>query len=337
MSVRFFCLFCLLLGFQALQSQEEKNPKKKDQSLLLLKQADEIFLRRQYEKATILYQQVAKQAEKEKEPEVLIEALSQIARGFLIQGKAEEGKFWLEKAKEKFKNQTPEKYPLGWSRYVGVLGRFQWKAEQKKLATKTFKEMYEFCLKHQLHSRAIDAAHMVAITGNSKEQIFWGKKGIEAAEKGKLEGWLGPLWNNLGWTYDEKGDYQAALEALIKAREYHWRFGSEHAKLVADWSIGHINRKLKQYEKALNWLRPTLAWAQRRYREKEIPDRAEWIGLTLQELGEIEVLQGELKEALSDLKEAQKYLQIAKMPEWDSKGYEKLSRRIEEVALLLKK
>lgn len=298
-----------------------------------LQEADQLFQQRQYGQALIIYQELAEIAEKQANQEFHIQALAQIARCYLIQDQPEPGKTWLDKTK---KIASPE-YPRGWSRYLGVLGRFQWKGGEREVATKTFQSWYQFALENQLHSEAIDAAHMVAITGNADEQIVWAKKGILAAEQGSLEGWLGPLWNNLGWTYADRGQYSEALEALLKAREYHWKRGDEHSKLVADWSVGSIYRKLEQHEKALSWLRPTLAWAQRRYAEKSTPETAEWVGLTLQELGEIALAQGKPEQALHDFKQTQEYLLIAKMPDWDAKAYEQLVKKIETLASATKK
>lgn len=306
---------------------------KKDSAEVLAK-ADQLFTQRQYQEACEVYKIALQESEYEGHLSIQVEALSQIARCYLIQEQPQVGETWLQKAKQLAKPEEAK----GWARYLGVFGRFQWKSKKLEEATLTFKTMYQFCLDHELHNEAIDAAHMVGITGNPAEQNEWALKGIQAAEKGKLEGWLGPLWNNLGWSYEEQGKLNEALEALQKAREYHWKLGNEHSKLVADWSVGAIYRRQKEYEKALAWLRPVLAWAQRRYAEKNEPERAEWIGMTLQELAEIAIAQNQWENAQRDFKQAEEYLRIAQMPSWDASGFEKLMKRQEEVQQhLLKK
>jgi predicted enzyme related to lactoylglutathione lyase len=275
-----------------------------------------------------MYKLTVLAAEREDEEEILVEALAQVARCHLIQGKKEEGRSWLKKAKAR----ASKKMPQGWSRYVSVRGRFEWKDDKLEEAAATFKEMYEFCLNHELHRRAVDAARMVAITAPHEEQIVWGQKGIEAAEEGQLEGWLGPLWNNLGWTYEEMGHYQESLDALTKARAYHWKLGTEKNKLVADWSVGHAYRQLGQLDEASHWLRPVLAWAERRYVKDPDPDAAEWVGHSHRELGELAIARGELEEGLGHLRKAKEKLDEAEMREWDPEDFQRLTDQIAEIA-----
>jgi predicted enzyme related to lactoylglutathione lyase len=327
-----FIGICLLLATAVLARGQESvqilQTGDKTTARELLALGDEAFQGRRYVEAAEVYKLAAQGAQREGDEEVRAEALAQVARSYLIQGKKEAGRPWLDWARE----VAEEEMPSGWSRYLGVRGRFEWKDGKLEKATATFKEMYEYCLRHALHSRAVDAAHMVAITAGHEEQVVWAQKGIAAAEEGNLEGWLGPLWNNLGWTYEEMGHHQEALDALIKAREYHWRVGDEHNKLVADWSVGHAYRMLEQLDEATNWLRPVLAWAERRYAREPNPDAAEWVGHTYRELGQIAISRGELSEGLNHLRRAQEKLAEARMPEWDPEGFQQLQDSIDELA-----
>jgi tetratricopeptide (TPR) repeat protein len=249
------------------------------------------------------------------------------ARGYLIRELKDEGRPWLNRAKEK---ASPDD-PLGWSRYLGVRGRFEWQDDKRPTATATFREMYDFCLRHKLHDRAVDAAHMVAITGTPDEQVAWAEKGIQAAELGEMDGWLGPLWNNLGATHDDAGNYDKALEAYIKARHYHWKVGDELNKLAADWAVGKTYRRLGQHDKALQWLRPVLAWSERRYAEDPSAERGEWVGLACWDLGTIAAASGRRKEAAELLGRAHDLLEAAKMPEWDAKAWQEIKALVAEV------
>jgi tetratricopeptide (TPR) repeat protein len=293
----------------------------------LLQQGDATFKQRQYAEATELFQQATELAQTEGKSQVLVEALAMTARGYLIRELKNEGRPWLNRAKEIARPDEPR----GWSRYLGVLGRFQWQDDIKPTAAETFREMYDYCLQHELHDRAIDAAHMVAITGTPAQQIEWGKKGIEAAEAGGITGWLGPLWNNLGATYDDAADYESALEAYQKAREYHWQFGDEQNRLVADWAVGKTFRRLGQHETALAWLRPVLAWAERRYAEESSVDRGEWLGLACWDLGAIAAAQGDRDTALDLLTRAHKHLEAANMDDWDAKSWQEINDLIDEL------
>jgi tetratricopeptide (TPR) repeat protein len=61
---------------------------------------------------------------------------------------------------------------------------------------------------------AVDAAHMVAIVDDMEA---WTARGVEIAASSGDPGvryWLGPLYNNVGWSRYEAGDTAGALEAF---------------------------------------------------------------------------------------------------------------------------
>ncbi len=321
-------LLVLILGPEALA---EDAPAAKETAAGLLAEGDQTFRTRKYAEATAIYKRAIGLAEKEREAAsddakaeataTLVEALSMAARGHLIRKQAKEGLPYLERAKA----LASDAQPSGWSRYLGVRGRFEWQHEQDKAkATKTFEAMYAYCLEHELWSRAVDAAHMVAITGTPEQQVAWGRKGIEAAEKGGMDGWLGPLWNNLGNTYDELEQHDKALEAFKKAREYHWKGTGEYRKLVADWAVGMAYRKCRKWKEAKQWLRPVLAWAERRHAEEETAERGEWIGLACMELGLVAKAEGRLEAARRDLDRAHGFLKAVKMEAWHPAAWKEL-------------
>jgi tetratricopeptide (TPR) repeat protein len=170
----------------------------------------------------------------------------------------------------------------------------------------------------------VDAANMVSITGTPEQQIQWGRKGIVAAEAGQVTGWLGPLWNNLGATYEELGRYEESLAAYRQAREYHWRYGDERNKLIADWAVGHAYRLQGDFEQAGRWLRPVLAWCER-------IDENEFTGWCCQELGEIALAQGRNQAALQYFIRAERCLKEEQMPDWDPEGYQELIEQIDRL------
>jgi len=305
-------------------------------SMELLQKADNHFNKQEIDKARELYLETAAVAEKEKNNSALVEAYSQTARCYLKQNNITEGSNWLKRAETK---ATPDQ-PEGWSRYLGVRGRFEWKeaaTEAKELmpeveqATNTFKEMYNYCLEHKLHERAIDAANMIAIVGGTDERIEWGLKGIKAAEAGNLEGWLGPLWNNYGWNLNDMGEYEKSLEALKKAREYHYKSEKELPKLIADWSVGHAYRMNGQIDAALTLMTKVSKWANRLYDAEPNNENAEWVGFANKELGEIALAQGQNKSALEYFQKAKDSLEKVGMPNWDAKGFQELTNQIDKL------
>ncbi len=286
----------------------------------LLGRADSLFSSRKYDESREIYLKAVDRARNENDNAGLTEAYARIARTYLITERKEEGRTWLAKAAE----IADPVQPSGWSRYLGVRGRFEWQDGDLKRAGETFREMYGYCSERKMHDRAIDAAHMVAIVGTTDEQIEWGKKGIAEAEAGNVMHWLGPLWNNLGWTYESIGEYDKALEAYLKARENHWKYGDEMNKLIADWAVGHTYRLLGENKTAIQWLRPILSWAERL-------DNTEWIGWANKDLGEAELARGNDSVALDYLTEAEKHLKKAEMENWDPEGFNKLRETIDSL------
>ena len=328
----------LLLSVICLISSCGPNSKdvKMSKSAELLQKGDDLFSNRKPEEALEVYLEAIDASRNEKDNSNLVEAYSQVARCYLSTKRKEEGREWLTRAAD----VATDREPGGWSRYLGVRGRFEWQdaaAEAKAVspeapvAAGTFKEMYHFCMANDLFNRAVDAANMMTITGGMEERIEWGARGIEAAEKGKLESWLAPLWNNLGWNYDDLGRYEESLEALKKAREYHYKKESDLAKLIADWSVGHAYRMTGQLDSASTWMNGVYDWAVERYDQDSKPENAEWVGFSHRELGDIALARGNPKTALDHLKKAKKYLMEAGMQEWDAKGFEELNEKIEKI------
>jgi tetratricopeptide (TPR) repeat protein len=293
-----------------------------------LKRGDELFSSREYERATQVFDDAAISAHLEDNYSNMSEALAMVARCHLIRGEKEAGRSWLERAR----GVAREDEPLGWSRYLGVRGRFEWKDEKLDEAKKTFVAMYDYCVEKKLFDRAVDAAHMVAIVAPKEEQETWALKGIKAAEAGGFDGWLGPLWNNLGWSYEEQGEYPKMLEALRKAREYHYKGAQELPKLIADWAVAKAYRLNNKLTEARELQTKTLEWAKKLSAEKpEDAERAEWIGSCKWELGELDAAEGKKESALKLLKEAREILLKSKIEEWGKELLEKLDARIKEL------
>jgi tetratricopeptide (TPR) repeat protein len=100
---------------------------------------------------------------------------------------------------------------------------------------------------------AMDAAHMVAITGDSAQQIEAGEHALKLVERIKdLEAkhWLGPILNNLGWTYLDAGQYDRALEQFQHAVEVR-REGPKRPFLIARYTVAHTLRMMGRFHDAL--------------------------------------------------------------------------------------
>lgn len=288
--------------------------------------ADGLFRERKYEDARQAYESAAEMAAAFSYDGVLTEAYAQVARMYGIQGEFEKGRPWLAKAK----GVASPSEPKGWSRYLGVRGRFEWQDEKdNEKAKRTFIEMYEYCKQHELFSRELDAAHMVAIVGTTDEQVEWALKAIAAAEKGDEEGWLGPLWNNLGWTYEERGEYAKMLEALTNARKYHYEVGSEHSQLVADFGVARAHWRNGNLEEAHKWLEDARERAKQRHEaDPDDAEKGEWVGWGHVYLGDLLVTEEKPTEALGNFNLGRPYLIKAGIEDWWPDGLKELDDKI---------
>jgi tetratricopeptide (TPR) repeat protein len=336
-SIRTACLLVGVVLVSNLEAGETMNKKSDNQKRL--DDADEIFNSREYARATDLYKELAEQARQDDDLVVLVQAFAMAARGHLIRGEQDNGLPWIEKAR---KLANPEE-PLGWSRYLGVQGRFESHAGNDEQATMIFKDMYTFCMENDQFARAIDAAHMVALTGTPEEQIEWANKGIQAAEEGDEPHWLGPLWNNLGITYwtmaleAEQQDEPAqamtynleAVECYKKARHYHIEYGSKFNAVVADWALGSAYRRTGEFDRARSLLNPVLDWAAEQYAADNSDENGEWLGLADLELGLIAYHEGQYQLANTRLDNAHKLLGAVNMNEWDLSAWSLLETTLQ--------
>jgi tetratricopeptide (TPR) repeat protein len=287
----------------------------------ILTEADSHFKARQFDLAIKTYQDLLAQAKVISDTSFQIEALSQLARCHLTQNQKEEAKNWLAQAE---KIASPS-FPSGWARYLGVRGRWEWRNDDLKRATVTFKSMFSFCDEHGLADRANDAILMIGITGSDEERVEWSLKGIEVAEKSGSPSSLGPLWNNLAVTYSELNDYEKTYDAFVKAREYHWQYGSETNKLYADYQIGWALRMKGDNDLALTWLRPSLAWAERL-------ENYDVMGQASQDIGEIMIAKGADGAGLEYLRRAEEYFRKAGYEQNAPDALAKLTARIAELS-----
>ena len=317
--------FILLFAISSQSTdQENKGAEVSSEKLTaesMLSTADDTFQSRQYEKALADYQAAYEKARDEFNRSVEVESLSQLARMNLILGNKDEGRKLLDQAKERVEQSDS----MGYSRYLSVKGRFEWKDNNLVSARETFTEMFEYSKSKSLWGRTVDAANMMGIVSEDLTgQIEWCKKGIDAAEMSDNKGLLGALWNNLAACHYDLKDFEQALECYQKSREYHWRFSGEVAKLFADYHIGMTYRHLGNCDEALGWLRPVLAWAERLGNNGAI-------GQACEDIAECAVLTGDKVSAVEYFKRARDEYKKAGYNESWPEVWENINKRIAEV------
>jgi len=136
-------------------------------------------------------------------------------------------------------------------------GRALNSAKQPTLAKPLFVEAWEMARAGGEDGLAVDAAHMVAITSVAEPDVAlaWNLSALEFAEHSQqvdARRWLGSLYNNIGWTYFEKGNYQQALDVFERAVAFRQQEGASKPLLVAKWCVARTLRALNRATEALN-------------------------------------------------------------------------------------
>lgn len=101
-------------------------------------------------------------------------------------------------------------------RYELEMGRILNSSGLPLEAVPHFRSAMEIAAGAGLEYLHLDAIHMLAIADGANS-VAWAEKGIELAKgvcEEKCRRWLGPLYNNLGWTYFDRGDFESALNAF---------------------------------------------------------------------------------------------------------------------------
>jgi tetratricopeptide (TPR) repeat protein len=149
---------------------------------------------------------------------------------------------------------------------------------------------------------AIDAAHMLGIAAPSEQRLKWNLEAVamtEQTQDARSKRWLASLYNNVGWTYHDRGDYTKALDYFERALPLREARGDPANVRVAWWAIARAYRSLGRYDDALA--------IQRRLLEETIAANAP-DGYVYEELGELLLARGEAKEARAQFARAYELL-----------------------------
>ena len=144
-------------------------------------------------------------------------------------------------------------------------GRLRRSSGEPASARPLFESAFALALEEQQHFVAADAAHMVALVAESRDDVVdWTRRGIELAElHDGAAYWLGPLLNNLGWEYYEAGELEPALDAFERALEARERDPENPAAIeTARYAVGKALRGLGRAGEAIPLLERATAWAE---------------------------------------------------------------------------
>ena len=175
--------------------------------------------------------------------------LTQIARAQGLQRKFEEAHETLDAVE----GMLTERLVLPRIRYLLERGRVYNSSNNPEKAKPLFLEAWEIAVANGEDFYAVDAAHMMGIVEPPERQLDWAVKAMRLAEKSsdrRAKNWLGPLYNNTGWTYHDLGRYEKALELFEKSLKWREERGDERGIRTAKWTIGRTYRSLGRTEDA---------------------------------------------------------------------------------------
>lgn len=257
-------------------------------------------------KTESLFTALLPRAEESGDTSYRVELLTQLARAQGLAGRFDEAHATLDTARALLSDTMA----IPWIRYFMERGRVFNSAGDPDTAKTFFIQAWthgalDAHLSPEAIPHMIDAAHMMATLGTPAEQLAWFTLALDLAEDSDNPAalrWLGPLYNNAGWTYFDLGEYDNALGMFEKGLTFRRGEGSLPETFIAQWTVGRALRALGRNEEALETQEEVLAG---REANGLPPD-----GYNLEELGELNLLRGD---------------SAAARP-WFARAYDELSR-----------
>lgn len=140
------------------------------------------------------------------------------------------------------------------ARYSLERGRAFNSAGERPRAAALFEQAWQAAQGEELEFHAVDAAHMLGIACDGAASLAWNERAIAAAERARdprARGWLGALYNNVGWTYHDLGRFADALAVWEKALAWRLEQGEPESIRIARWTVARGLRSLGRVEDAL--------------------------------------------------------------------------------------
>ncbi|MCK4915508.1 MAG: hypothetical protein KAS89_05020, partial [Candidatus Eisenbacteria sp.] len=129
------------------------------------------------------------------------------------------------------------------------------------------------------------------------------------------------------WNYCDDERYGEAYDALIKAREYHYKGEGELPKLIADYSVAHVMMKQNRLHEAEAAMLKVLEWATR-LDAGGASEAVEWMGFARWDLGEMAMELGNKAAGIGMLKQALSEIEKSGMPNWDPDQWKQKQARV---------
>jgi tetratricopeptide (TPR) repeat protein len=186
-----------------------------------------------------------------KEDPAYLELLTQIARAQGLQRKFDEAHHTLDQV-EKQMGEKPSRPKI---RFLLERGRVLNSSGHPDQARPLFEEALNLAKQISEDFYAVDALHMLAIAASPASSLDLNLQAIKLAEQSeeeKARNWLGSLYNNTGWSYHDRGDYESALEIFGKGEAWQRSRGKVAETRIAVWTVARTLRSLNRVEEALS-------------------------------------------------------------------------------------
>jgi tetratricopeptide (TPR) repeat protein len=232
------------------------------------------------------------------EDPITLQLLTQIARAQGLQRKIDKAHKTLDLVEKKLSaghSRAKIRYLLERGRVFNSSGN----ADQ---ARPFFERAEEMATQLSEDFYAVDAIHMLAIIADPPQSLNLNLRAIQRAESSgqeKARNWLGSLYNNMGWSYHDMGDYESALEIFRKAEAWQRSKGRVNETRIAKWTVARTLRSMKRVEEALSHQMEL---------KKEFDSAEEEDGYVLEEIGECLLALNRRDDAQSYFAEAYKVL-----------------------------
>jgi tetratricopeptide (TPR) repeat protein len=181
----------------------------------------------------------------------LLELLTQIARAQGLQYKFEKAHQTLDQVERRLGGVASRPQ----IRYLLERGRLYNSSGDLEQAHPCFEQALDLATQLNEDFYAVDALHMLAIAAPPNQSLTLNRQAIQRAASSadaRARNWLGSLYNNVGWTYHDMGEYSSALEAFEKAEAYRRAKGSVPEMRIAVWCVARALRSLNRVEEALS-------------------------------------------------------------------------------------
>ena len=244
--------------------------------------------------------------------------LTQIARAQGLQRRFDEAHATLDEAASLLDAVEEEEVAVPHIRLLLERGRVHNSAGRPQEARPLFEEALAAAREAGEDYYAADAAHMLGIANPPEEQLAWSQEALAIAEESddeRARGWLGPLYNNIGWTYHDLGHYQKALHTFQKGLAWREAQGQAAETRRARWAVARTLRSLGRIQEAYKMQQALLAEYQRLGEEN---------GYVYEELAECLREMGREEEAEKFFADA--YRQLAQDPWLAEQERERLQR-----------